>query len=58
MMLAISAARGYHLRQLDVSSAYLQADIAEELYMERPCGYDVGDDSKVLWLKKSIYGLK
>jgi hypothetical protein len=57
VMVALAAGKGYRLRQLDVSSAYLQANVTEELYMELPQGYG-GDKSRVLRLHKSIYGLK
>ena len=59
MFLAIAAAKGLHVRHLDVKSAYLNADFDEELYMEQPPGFVVaGQETKVLRLKKSLYGLK
>ncbi|KAG9124718.1 hypothetical protein FRC07_010508 [Ceratobasidium sp. 392] len=47
----------WDLRQLDVSSAYLHADVDEELYMKQ-IPYFHNGTNKVLRLKHSIYGLK
>lgn len=44
------------LKQLDVSTAYLNGTISEELYMKPPEGY--AEKGKVCKLVKSIYGLK
>ena len=43
--------------QMDVNSAYLNADIDCDIYMEQPKGY-AEDPNKVCKLKKAIYGLK
>ena len=45
------------LHQMDVSSAYLNADIDVDLYMEQPKGFEIRKN-KVCKLTKSIYGLK
>ena len=45
------------LHQIDVSSAYLNADIDVDLYIEQPKGFEI-KKNKVCKLKKSIYGLK
>ncbi|EUC60306.1 reverse transcriptase, partial [Rhizoctonia solani AG-3 Rhs1AP] len=42
---------------LDVTSAFLHADVEEELYM-RPIPYFNDDSGTVLRLKRSLYGLK
>ena len=50
-----------NLFQLDVKTAYLNAPIDCELYMEQPAGYIKYDakGNKLVWrLKKSLYGLK
>ena len=46
--------------QMDVKTAYLNAPIDCELYVEQPEGYDVSNKGrKLVWkLKKSLYGLK
>ena len=54
--LALAAAWGYELDQLDVPSAFLNAPIKEELYMEMPEGY--GEEGFVFRLLKALYGLK
>src|SRR5258705_2376547 len=59
VLLAIAAIRGLHVRHLDVRSAFLNGELDEELYMEKPQGIDVsGAEQKVFRLPKSIYGLK
>ncbi|EJT41405.1 hypothetical protein SKUD_193209 [Saccharomyces kudriavzevii IFO 1802] len=45
-----------YVTQLDISSAYLYADIKEELYIRPPP--HLGMNNKLLRLKKSLYGLK
>ncbi|QRV97073.1 Retrovirus-related Pol polyprotein from transposon TNT 1-94 [Ceratobasidium sp. AG-Ba] len=47
----------WDLRQLDVHSAYLNADVDEELYM-RQIPYFEDGTNRVLKLKRSLYGLK
>ena len=59
ILLAVAAAKGLNVRQLDVRSAYLNGELEEELYMEQPPGFiKQGQEDKVLRLKKSLYGLK
>ena len=45
------------LHQMDVSSAYLNADIDVDLYIDQPKGFEIEGD-KVCKLKKSLYGWK
>ena len=50
---------GLHLEQLDVKTTFLHGDLEEEIYMQKPQGYEVkGKDNWVYRLKKSLYGLK
>jgi len=63
MLLKISASKKWFLTQLDVSNAFLNGDLEEDIYMRLPEGYadSKGDQlpkNAVLRLKKSIYGLK
>lgn len=49
------------VHQMDVKTAYLNAEIDTELYMSQPEGYtecDVNGQQKVWRLNKSLYGLK
>eukprot|EP00873_Tetraselmis_striata_P026590 jgi/Tetstr1/446854/TSEL_034332.t1 len=55
--LAVAAARGMHIHQIDIETAFLNASLKEEIYMRQPKGAEDGTDN-VLRLLKSIYGLK
>jgi hypothetical protein len=49
------------VEQLDVVTAFLEADIEEEVYMRQPEGFrhtDINGEKRVCLLKKSLYGLK
>ena len=49
----------FEIHQLDVKSAYLNADIDCEIYMVQPEGYcEPGKENMVCKLHKSLYGLK
>src|ERR1700761_82018 len=56
LLLSISINRSYHIKQLDVKSAFLYGDIDVETYLELPEGYR--KPGKVWKLNKAIYGLK
>ena len=44
---------------MDVKSAFLNGLLKEEVYLEQPPGYvKIGEEKKVLKLKKVLYGLK
>ena len=60
-MLALAALKGYNVTQMDVTTAYLHADVDTELYMEQPEGFEKQGkqgEELVCKLKKSLYGLK
>jgi hypothetical protein len=58
-IIAISAKMKWKLHQMDVKSAFLNGVIEEEVYIEKPQGFEVEDrKSHVYRLKKSLYGLK
>jgi len=54
--LSLAARFDSELIQFDVPTAFLNADLEEEVFMEMPKGF--GKDDKVCLLKKSQYGLK
>ena len=61
MLIQISVQNDYILHQMDVKTAFLNAPIDFEIYMEQPEGFVVHNDNNeklVCKLKKSLYGLK
>ena len=56
-VIALATILGLELHQVDFSTAYINADLQEEIYMYPPAGLNV-PNGKVLRLLKSIYGLK
>lgn len=59
LFLALAVQSKMHLHQIDVKTAYLNGDLTEEIYMKQPQHFvDKNFRSKVLRLRKSIYGLK
>lgn len=57
MILAMAAEYELYVHQLDVSTAYLNGSLEEEIFMQQPELYD-DKSGYVLKLKKSLYGLK
>ena len=50
---------GLKLHQLDVTTAFFNRDLKEEVYMKQPEGFAAkGQEHLVCKLKRSIYGLK
>ena len=48
-----------HIHQMDVTAAFLNGDLQEEIFMRQPEGYaEPGGEGLVCRLKKSLYGLK
>jgi hypothetical protein len=44
---------------MDVKSAFLNGELAEEVYVAQPPGFEVeGEETKVYWLVKALYGLR
>ena len=59
MLLAIAARDKVRVRQYDVSTAFLHADLAETVYVKQPEGHVIpGKEKYVYRLKKAMYGLK
>ena len=60
MVLAIAADMDWEVRQLDVKTAFLYADIEEEVFVAEPPGFETNDNEKgllVMKLGESLYGL-
>ncbi|CAI7839666.1 unnamed protein product [Closterium sp. NIES-53] len=57
VMLGMAANRGWRIKQMDITTAFLNGIILEELYMLQPEGLDDGS-GRVCRLKKAIYSLK
>ena len=58
-MLALAALENWHIKSLDVHSAYLYGKLTKEIYMKQPEGFRVpGQEHKVLHLLHALYSLK
>lgn len=56
--LSLAAKWNHELEQLDIPTAFLNADVEEDIYMELPDGYKDAHVGMVCKLRKSLYGLK
>ncbi|CAI7835185.1 unnamed protein product [Closterium sp. NIES-54] len=56
-LLAGAAIKGWVVKQMDVTTAFLNGVLEEEIFMAQPEGFDDGS-GRVLRLKKAFYGLK
>ncbi|CAI7782326.1 unnamed protein product [Closterium sp. NIES-54] len=56
-LLAGAAIKGWVVKQMDVTTAFLNGILEEEIFMAQPEGFDDGS-GRVLKLKKALYGLK
>ncbi|CAI7834779.1 unnamed protein product [Closterium sp. NIES-53] len=56
-LLAGAAIKGWVVKQMDVTTAFLNGVLEEEIFMVQPEGFDDGS-GRVLRLKKALYGLK
>eukprot|EP00253_Pinus_taeda_P005968 PITA_05968 len=58
-MFPLSAQLGWNIHQMDVRTAFLNGQIEEEVYIEKPEGFDTFDhESHVCRLKRALYGLE
>ncbi|GKU91247.1 hypothetical protein SLEP1_g5147 [Rubroshorea leprosula] len=56
-LIAIIAAKRWKLFQMDVKNAFLNGDLAEEVYVKPPLGLE-HPPNKIYRLKRALYGLK
>ena len=58
-VIALAVQNGMKLHQMDVTTAFLNGELEEEVYMKQPEGFAAkGQEDMVCKLKRSIYGLK
>jgi hypothetical protein len=58
-MISIAAEMGWKMHQMDVKTTFLNGLIEEEVYIEKPLGFEMqGRESHVCKLKKELYGMK
>ena len=55
-LLSIAATQDLEIKQFDITTAFLNAPVKEDLYMELPHGFKV--DGMVAKLQRAIYGIK
>ena len=59
MLIVIVVVYKLEIHRMDMKTAFLNRDLEEEIYLEQPEGFIVpGQEQKVCWLIKSLYGLK
>ena len=61
LLFQLAVQYGFDIHQTDVDSAFLYADLQEEIYMEQPEGFKrwvAGSAPLVCKLLKAVYGLK
>jgi hypothetical protein len=58
-IISLAASMGWNLHQMDVKTTFLNGAIEEEVYIEKPQGFEVHSrDTHICRLKKSLYGIK
>jgi hypothetical protein len=58
-IIALAAKMKWKFHQMDANTTFLNGVIEEEVYIEKPQGFEVEDrKSHVCRLKKALYGLK
>jgi hypothetical protein len=58
-IISLATSMGWILHQMDVKNTFLNGVIEEEVYIERPQGFEVHPrETHVCILKKALYGLK
>lgn len=57
ILLALANQEAWHVHQMDVTCAFLNGKLDEDIYMREPAGFE-GGNGLVCKLNKAIYGLK
>jgi hypothetical protein len=58
LLLALAAEEGWQVHHMDVKTTFLNGDLQEEVYVQRPPGFiHSWQEHKVLKLHKALYGL-
>jgi hypothetical protein len=59
LLVTLSAEHGWVVHHMDVKSAFLNGELAEEVYVKQPPGFVLASkEDKVLHLDKALYGLR
>ena len=58
ILLALGAKYDYEIEHSDVVTAFLEAMLKEEVWVEQPHGFTNGNDSDACRLRRALYGLK
>ncbi|WIA17281.1 hypothetical protein OEZ85_014150 [Tetradesmus obliquus] len=58
ILLALAAQYSFALHHIDITTAFLNGELEEEVYVRQPPGFVEGPAGYVLQLKKALYGLK
>lgn len=57
-LMALASKYNLDIQQMDAVTAFLQGELSEDIFIERPQGISDGKDGQVLKLNKAVYGLK
>jgi hypothetical protein len=59
MIIALASTMDWRLHKMDVKTSFLNGEIDEKVYIEKPDGFMIHEkESHVCRLKKALYGLK
>lgn len=59
LVIVFASSNEWPMYHMDVKSVFLNGPLDEEVYVLQPLGFVIsGQESKVLRLKKALYGLK
>lgn len=57
-VLALAAVEDMHIRSVDISHAFINGELKEEIYMKQPEGFEELGPDYVCKLNRSLYGIK